>query len=622
MTRKQRHLLTRIIVAAVLFLAGSLLHLPELAEMAVFLVCYVVVGWDIVWKAITNILHGQVFDENFLMTIATIGALILGEHSEGVAVMLFYQVGEWFQSYAVSKSRKSIASLMDIRPDYANIERDGKLVQVDPDEVQIGETIVVKPGERIPLDGTILKGFSTLDTSALTGESMPREVEPGMEVISGCINQTGILNIQTTKEFGESTVAKILDLVENASDKKGRIENFITRFARYYTPVVVFAALALAILPPVVRLIMGIPADWGEWIYRALTFLVISCPCALVISIPLSFFGGIGGASARGILIKGSSYLEMLAKTDRVVFDKTGTLTRGTFAVTAVRPAQPELSEQALLQLAAAAERFSDHPVSQSLRRAAGQLPEALATTDARELAGHGVTAQVGGRAVAAGNAKLMATLGLTAPAVDEIGTVIHVAADGVYLGYIVISDEPKSGAREAIARLRADGVRVVMLTGDRKRAADAVAQELGIAEVHSELLPEDKVTQVERLLGEGAPGKYLAFVGDGINDAPVLARADLGAAMGGIGSDAAIEAADIVLMDDDPRKLSLAMRISRKTMRLVWQNIVFALAVKAVCLVLGALGIANMWVAIFADVGVMVLCVLNAARALDTKRL
>ena len=622
MTRKQRHLLTRIIVAAVLFLAGSLLHLPELAEMAVFLVCYVVVGWDIVWKAITNILHGQVFDENFLMTIATIGALILGEHSEGVAVMLFYQVGEWFQSYAVSKSRKSIASLMDIRPDYANIERDGKLVQVDPDEVQIGETIVVKPGERIPLDGTILKGFSTLDTSALTGESMPREVEPGMEVISGCINQTGILNIQTTKEFGESTVAKILDLVENASDKKGRIENFITRFARYYTPVVVFAALALAILPPVVRLIMGIPAEWGDWIYRALTFLVISCPCALVISIPLSFFGGIGGASARGILIKGSSYLEMLAKTDRVVFDKTGTLTRGTFAVTAVHPAQPELSDQALLQLAAAAEQFSDHPVSQSLRRAAGELPADLVTTDAKELAGHGVTAQVGGRSVAAGNTKLMDTLGLTVPAVNETGTVIHVAADGAYLGYIVISDEPKTGSREAVARLRADGVRVVMLTGDRKSAADAVAEELGIAEVHSELLPEDKVTQVERLLGEGAPGKYLAFVGDGINDAPVLARADLGAAMGGIGSDAAIEAADIVLMDDDPRKLSLAMRISRKTMRLVWENIVFALAVKAVCLVLGALGIANMWVAIFADVGVMVLCVLNAARALNTKHL
>ena len=475
--------------------------------------------------------------------------------------------------------------------------------------------------DSVPLDGTVLTGTSALNMSALTGESAPVDVAEGSGVVSGSVNLSGVLRLRVEKVYAESTVARILELVENSSLKKAHTERFITKFARVYTPSVCGAALALAILPPVVRLIMDIPADWGEWVYRALTFLVISCPCALVISIPLSFFGGIGGASARGILIKGSSYLEMLAKTDRVVFDKTGTLTRGTFAVTAVRPAQPELSEQALLQLAAA-ERFSDHPVSQSLRRAAGELPETLVTTDAKELAGHGVTAQVGGRAVAAGNAKLMAALGLTAPAVDESGTVVHVAADGAYLGYIVISDEPKSGAREAIARLRADGVRVVMLTGDRKRAADAVAQELGIAEVHSELLPEDKVTQVERLLGEGAPGKYLAFVGDGINDAPVLARADLGAAMGGIGSDAAIEAADIVLMDDDPRKLSLAMRISRKTMRLVWQNIVFALAVKAVCLVLGALGIANMWVAIFADVGVMVLCVLNAARALDTKRL
>ena len=603
-------------------IAFSFLTVEDYTAFVLFLIPYLVIGYDILIKAGKGIKNHQVFDENFLMAVATVGAIALGDYREGVAVMLFYQIGELFESYAVGRSRKNIGDLMDIRPDFAYVETADGIVRVKPEEVAVGDTIVVKPGERVPLDGTVLTGTSALNMSALTGESAPVDVAEGSGVVSGSVNLSGVLRLRVEKVYAESTVARILELVENSSLKKAHTERFITKFARVYTPSVCGAALALAILPPVVRLIMGIPADWGEWIYRALTFLVISCPCALVISIPLSFFGGIGGASARGILIKGSSYLEMLAKTDRVVFDKTGTLTRGTFAVTAVCPAQPELSGQALLQLAAAAERFSDHPVSQSLRRAAGQLPEALATTDARELAGHGVTAQVGGRAVAAGNAKLMATLGLTAPTVDEIGTVVHVAADGAYLGYIVISDEPKSGAREAIARLRADGVRVVMLTGDRKRTADAVAEELGIAEAHSELLPEDKVTQVERLLGEGAPGKYLAFVGDGINDAPVLARADLGAAMGGIGSDAAIEAADIVLMDDDPRKLSLAMRISRKTMRLVWQNIVFALAVKAVCLVLGALGIANMWVAIFADVGVMVLCVLNAARALDTKRL
>ena len=623
MNKKQKKVFIRIIVAAVLMVVLSLLPIDGWLKFVLFMIPYLVIGHDILLKAWKGILNRQVFDENFLMAVATIGAILLGDYKEGVAVMLFYQIGELFQSYAVGKSRRNISELMDIRPDYANIEKeDGTLEQVDPDEVGIGSVIVVQPGEKVPIDGVIEEGRTSLNTSALTGESAPVDVTEGSTVVSGSVNLSGVLRLRVEKVYAESTVARILELVENSSLKKAHTERFITKFARVYTPSVCGAALALAILPPVVRLIMGIPADWGEWIYRALTFLVISCPCALVISIPLSFFGGIGGASARGILIKGSSYLEMLAKTDRVVFDKTGTLTRGTFAVTAVRPAQPELSGQALLQLAAAAERFSDHPVSQSLRRAAGQLPETLVTTDAKELAGHGVTAQVGGRAVAAGNAKLMATLGLTAPAVDEIGTVIHVAADGAYLGYIVISDEPKSGAREAIARLRADGVRVVMLTGDRKRTADAVAQELGIAEVHSELLPEDKVTQVERLLGEGAPGKCLAFVGDGINDAPVLARADLGAAMGGIGSDAAIEAADIVLMDDDPRKRSLAMRISRKTMRLVWQNIVFALAVKAVCLVLGALGIANMWVAIFADVGVMVLCVLNAARALYTKLL
>ena len=619
MSREQKRSLLLIAAAAVLLIGLHFVPVTGWLKLVLYLIPYLLVGGETLVDACKGIYNRQPFDENLLMAVATVGAMVLGDYPEAVSVMLFYQIGELFESYAVGRSRKNIGDLMDIRPDFAYVETADGIVRVKPEEVAVGDTIVVKPGERVPLDGTVLTGTSALNMSALTGESAPVDVAEGSGVVSGSVNLSGVLRLRVEKVYAESTVARILELVENSSLKKAHTERFITKFARVYTPSVCGAALALAILPPVVRLIMGIPADWGEWIYRALTFLVISCPCALVISIPLSFFGGIGGASARGILIKGSSYLEMLAKTDRVVFDKTGTLTRGTFSVTAVRPAQPELSEQALLQLAAAAEQFSDHPVSQSLRRAAGQLPEALATTDAKELAGHGVTAQVGGRAVAAGNAKLMAALGLTAPAVDEIGTVIHVAADGAYLGYI---DEPKSGAREAIARLRADGVRVVMLTGDRKRTADAVAQELGIAEVHSELLPEDKVTQVERLLGEGAPGKYLAFVGDGINDAPVLARADLGAAMGGIGSDAAIEAADIVLMDDDPRKLSLAMRISRKTMRLVWQNIVFALTVKAVCLVLGALGIANMWVAIFADVGVMVLCVLNAARALDTKRL
>ena len=583
---------------------------------------YLLVGGETLVDACKGIYNRQPFDENLLMAVATIGAMVLGDYPEAVSVMLFYQIGELFESYAVGRSRKNIGDLMDIRPDYANVETADGVTRVKPEQVAVGDTIVVKPGERVPLDGTVLTGTSALNMSALTGESAPVDVTEGGAVVSGSVNLSGVLRLRVEKVYAESTVARILELVENSSLKKAHTERFITKFARVYTPSVCGAALALAILPPVVRLIVGIPADWGEWGYRALTVLGSSCPCARVISIPLSFFGGIGGASARGILIKGSSYLEMLAKTDRVVFDKTGTLTRGTFAVTAVHPAQPELSEQALLQLAAAAEQFSDHPVSPSLRRAAGELPADLVTTDAKELAGHGVTAQVGGRSVAAGNTKLMDTLGLTVPAVDEIGTVIHVAADGAYLGYIVISDEPKAGSREAVARLRADGVRVVMLTGDRKSAADAVAEELGIAEVHSELLPEDKVTQVERLLGEGAPGKYLAFVGDGINDAPVLARADLGAAMGGIGSDAALEAADSVLMDDAPRKRSRAMRISRKTMRLVWQNIVFALAVKAVCLVLGALGIANMWVAIFADVGVMVLCVLNAARALNTKHM
>ena len=507
MSREQKRSLLLIAAAAVLLIGLHFVPVTGWGKLALYLIPYLLVGGETLVDACKGIYNRQPFDENLLMAVATIGAMVLGDYPEAVSVMLFYQIGELFESYAVGRSRKNIGDLMDIRPDFAYVETADGIVRVKPEEVAVGDTIVVKPGERVPLDGTVLTGTSALNMSALTGESAPVDVAEGSAVVSGSVNLSGVLRLRVEKVYAESTVARILELVENSSLKKAHTERFITKFARVYTPSVCGAALALAILPPVVRLIMGIPADWGEWIYRALTFLVISCPCALVISIPLSFFGGIGGASARGILIKGSSYLEMLAKTDRVVFDKTGTLTRGTFSVTAVCPAQPELSEQALLQLAAAAEQFSDHPVSQSLRRAAGQLPETLVTTDARELAGHGVTAQVGGRAVAAGNAKLMATLGLTAPAVDEIGTVIHVAADGAYLGYIVISDEPKSGAREAIARLRADGVRVVMLTGDRKRTADAVAQELGIAEVHSELLPEDKVTQVERLLGEGAPG-------------------------------------------------------------------------------------------------------------------
>ena len=614
MTRKQRHLLTRIIVAAVLFLAGSLLHLPELAEMAVFLVCYVVVGWDIGWKAITNILHGQVFDENFLMTIATIGALILGEHSESVAVMLFYQVGEWFQSYAVSKSRKSIASLMDIRPDYANIERDGKLVQVDPDEVQIGETIVVKPGERIPLDGTILKGFSTLDTSALTGESMPREVEPGMEVISGCINQTGILNIQTTKEFGESTVAKILDLVENASDKKGRIENFITRFARYYTPVVVFAALALAILPPLIT-----QQPFSTWIYRALTFLVISCPCALVISIPLSFFGGIGGASKIGVLVKGSNYLEALANTEVVVFDKTGTLTKGSFAVSEIHPVG--MKEAQLLELAAYAEDYSNHPISLSIKNAYGQKIDNSRVSDVQEIAGHGVQAVIDGKTILAGNTKLMERAHIKYTPSSAVGTVVYLACDGKYAGCIIIEDEIKADAPAAIKLLKSAGIRkTVMLTGDADAVGKKVAGQLHLDQVYTELLPADKVDRVESLLKQKSEKGMLAFVGDGINDAPVLARADVGIAMGGLGSDAAIEAADVVLMTDEPSKIAAVMKIARKTIRIANQNIVFALGVKFLVLILGALGYANMWAAVFADVGVSIIAILNAIRAMRVK--
>ena len=615
MTKKQKHLLARIIVAAVLFAAGGLLHLEGWAELGVYLVCYAVIGWDIVWKAITNILHGQVFDENFLMTIATVGALILGEHSEGVAVMLFYQVGEWFQSYAVSKSRRSITSLMDIRPDYANIEKDGKLIQVDPEDVQIGDTIIVKPGERVPLDGKIIKGSSTLDTSALTGESMPREVEAGMEVISGCINQTGILTIQTTKEFGESTVAKILDLVENASDKKGRMENFITRFARYYTPVVVFAALALAVLPPLVT-----GQAFSIWIYRALTFLVISCPCALVISIPLSFFGGIGGASKIGVLVKGSNYLEALAYTETVVFDKTGTLTKGSFAVTEIQT--NGMTDEELLELAAYAEDYSNHPISLSIQKAYGKKIDNSRIIDVQEIAGHGVQAVIDGMTVLAGNAKLMEREHIPYTASNAIGTVVYVAFDGRYAGCIVIADEIKADAPAAIKTLKAAGIRqTVMLTGDADAVGQDVARRLGLDRAYTELLPADKVDRVEELLKQKSERGMLAFVGDGINDAPVLARADVGIAMGALGSDAAIEAADVVLMTDEPSKIAAVMQIARKTIRISNENIVFALGVKFLVLILGALGRANMWAAVFADVGVSVIAILNAIRAMRVKQ-
>ena len=615
MTKKQKHLLVRIIVAAVLFAAGGLLHLEGWAELGVYLVCYAVIGWDIVWKAITNILHGQVFDENFLMSIATVGALILGEHSEGVAVMLFYQVGEWFQSYAVSKSRRSITSLMDIRPDYANIEKDGKLIQVDPEDVQIGDTIIVKPGERVPLDGKIIKGSSTLDTSALTGESMPREVEAGMEVISGCINQTGILTIQTTKEFGESTVAKILDLVENASDKKGRMENFITRFARYYTPVVVFAALALAVLPPLVT-----GQAFSIWIYRALTFLVISCPCALVISIPLSFFGGIGGASKIGVLVKGSNYLEALAYTETVVFDKTGTLTKGSFAVTEIQA--NGMTDEELLELAAYAEDYSNHPISLSIQKAYGKKIDNSRITDVQEIAGHGVQAVIDGMTVLAGNAKLMEREHIPYTASNAIGTVVYVAFDGRYAGCIVIADEIKADAPAAIKTLKAAGIRqTVMLTGDADAVGQDVAHRLGLDRAYTELLPADKVDRVEELLAQKSDKGMLAFVGDGINDAPVLARADVGIAMGALGSDAAIEAADVVLMTDEPSKIAAIMQIARKTIRISNENIVFALGVKFLVLILGAVGRANMWAAVFADVGVSVIAILNAIRTMRVKQ-
>ena len=615
MGKKQKKMLARILVSAVLFAAGFFLPLAGWSQLVFYLAVYAIIGWDIVWKAVRNIAHGQVFDENFLMTIATIGALILGEHSEGVAVMLFYQVGEWFQSYAVSKSRRSITSLMDIRPDYANIEQDGKLVQVDPDEVQIGSTIIVKPGERIPLDGTIIKGSSALDTSALTGESMPREVEPGMEVISGCINQTGILTIRTTKEFGESTVAKILDLVENASDKKGRIENFITRFARYYTPAVVFAALALAILPPIIT-----GQAFSIWIYRALTFLVISCPCALVISIPLSFFGGIGGASKIGVLVKGSNYLEALAHAEMVVFDKTGTLTKGSFAVSEIH--SNDMKDHQLLELAAYAEDYSNHPISLSIKNAYGKKIDNTRITDVQEIAGHGVQALIDGKTVLAGNAKLMIREHIKYTACPSVGTVVYVACNGKYAGCIVIEDEIKADAPAAIRSLKSAGIRrTVMLTGDADAVGKKVANRLGLDQAYTELLPADKVDRVEDLLKQKSEKGTLVFVGDGINDAPVLARADIGIAMGGLGSDAAIEAADVVLMTDEPSKIATVMRIARKTIRIANQNIVFALGIKFLVLILGAFGYANMWAAVFADVGVSVIAILNAIRAMRVKQ-
>ncbi len=624
MTKKQKKVLYQIIASVVLIVILRLLPaFPTPVELVLYLIPYLVVGWDVLRKALLGIKNRQPFDECFLMAVATVGAFALGDYVEGCAVILFYQIGELFQSVAVGKSRQSISNLMDIRPDYANIEdEDGKLEQVDPDDVEVGTVIVVQPGERVPIDGVIVEGTSALNTAALTGESLPRDVQSGDEVISGCVNMTGLLKVRTTKEFGESTVSKILDLVENSSMKKARTENFITRFARVYTPAVCYSALALAFLPSVVLLLMGQPARFGDWIYRALTFLVISCPCALVISIPLSFFGGIGGASACGILVKGSTYLEELARTGVVVFDKTGTLTQGTFKVVGVHP-ENGVTEAELVEAAALAESWSKHPISLSIKNAYGKEIDANRVTDVQELGGHGVTAKVDGKTVAAGNARLMAKLNLSAPEVTEPGTIVHVAIEGKYAGYLLIADVVKPHSAQAIKGLKAAGVRkTVMLTGDAEPVAKAVASDLGLDEYHAGLLPGDKVDQIEKLLAAKGPKENLAFVGDGINDAPVLSRADIGIAMGALGSDAAIEAADIVLMDDDPAKIALAMSIARRTLRIVYENIVFALAIKFACLVLGALGLASMWTAIFADVGVMVLAVLNATRALYTKDL
>lgn len=638
MTKKQKKVLYRIIIAAVLLVVLHFIPIEGYLRMALYMVPYLVIGYDILRKAVLGILHGEVFDENFLMAVATVGAIALGDYSEGTAVMLFYQIGELFQSVAVGKSRRNITALMDIRPDYANVaDEEGNLEQVDPDDVEIGTVIVVRPGEKVPIDGVVVEGSAALNTSALTGESTPREVGVGDDIISGCVNTSGLLKIRTTKEFGESTVTKILELVENSSMKKSRSENFITKFARYYTPAVCYSALVLAVLPPLVNLLMGNVAAWSTWVIRALTFLVISCPCALVISIPLSFFGGIGGASACGILVKGSNYLEALAQTGYVVFDKTGTLTKGVFAVTGIYPAEEfktKMSEgassddkeriacQELLRYAAYAENYSNHPISKSLREAYGESIDNNRVTDVEEISGHGVTAKVDGRQVAAGNAKLMDSLGLAYTKDAAMGTVVHIAVDGSYGGYILIADVIKEHSKETIAALKALGVkRTVMLTGDSRAVAEQVAAQLGVDEVMSELLPGDKVEQVEKLLREKGAKEKLAFVGDGINDAPVLSRADIGIAMGALGSDAAIEAADIVLMDDNPVKIALAIKIARRCIRIVYENIVFALAVKAVCLILGAVGIANMWIAIFADVGVMVIAVLNAIRCLRVKQ-
>ena len=621
MNKKQKKMLIRIIVAAVLIVLFSKLPIDGYVRFGLFMIPYLVIGYDILQKAFKGIRNKQEFDENFLMAVATVGAILLGDYSEGVAVMLFYQIGELFQSYAVGKSRRNISELMDIRPDYANIEVDGKLEQVDPDEVEIGTVIVVQPGEKVPIDGVIIDGVSILNTSALTGESLPRDAKAGDEVISGCINMTGVLKIRTIREFGESTVSKILELVENSSSRKSKSENFISKFAKYYTPVVCYGALALAFIPPIVLLIMGKPAMWGDWIYRALTFLVISCPCALVISIPLSFFAGIGGASNQGVLVKGSNYLETLAQTSYVVFDKTGTMTQGVFEVSGVH--HNEISDEKLLEYAALAECSSSHPISKSLQKAYGKPIDRNRVTDIEEISGNGVTAKVDGISVAAGNAKLMKRLGISYQECHHVGTVIHMAVDGKYEGHILISDILKPHAKEAIAELKKAGIKkTVMLTGDSKRVADQVAKELGIGEVYSELLPADKVSKVEELLHQKSEKEKLAFVGDGINDAPVLSRADIGIAMGALGSDAAIEAADIVLMDDDPLKISKAIKIARKCIHIVYENIYFAIGIKILCLILGALGIANMWMAIFADVGVMIIAVLNAIRTLFVKNL
>lgn len=622
MTKKQKKVLVRIIIAAVLVIALQFVPVEGYVRFGLYMIPYLVIGYDILKKAGKGILNRQIFDENFLMAVATIGAIALGDYKEGTAVMLFYQIGELFQSYAVGKSRRNISDLMDIRPDYANVEKDGELEQVDPDEIEIGTVIVVQPGEKVPIDGVVVEGTSSLNTSALTGESVPREVSVDDEIISGCINMTGLLKIRTTKEFGESTVSKILELVENASSRKSRSENFISKFAKIYTPAVCYGALALAILPPIVRMaFMGLAPEWGDWVYRALTFLVISCPCALVISIPLSFFAGIGGASREGVLVKGSSFLETLSQTKIVVFDKTGTMTKGVFEVNGIH--HSPYKDEELLEYAALAESYSTHPISKSLQRAYGKPIDKNRVSDVEEIGGHGLTAKVDGKVVAAGNAKLMKKLGIEYHDCSHVGTIVHVAIDGKYAGHILISDVIKEHAAEAIAALKKSGIeKTVMLTGDAKNVADHVAAQLGIDEVCSELLPGDKVEKVEELLTKKSEKDKLTFVGDGINDAPVLSRADIGIAMGALGSDAAIEAADIVLMDDDPLKISKAIRISRKCIRIVYENIYFAIGIKVICLVLGALGIANMWFAIFADVGVMILAVLNAIRTLFVKKL